>query len=107
CSAMRAEVNSPKATTAVQKVLHMGSADLMNWPTDSGRISGATKYQRNICTRSGTLRKSSTQAAHSASIQRIPDVRSTPTMTPSAKARHQAATETLIVHPRPRTKVYK
>src|SRR3546814_15957059 len=48
CSAIRADVNSPRHMTAVQNVLQVGLADLIMSPSALGKLSGTTKYHRNI-----------------------------------------------------------
>jgi len=65
--------------------------------------SGMTKYQRNICTSSGTLRKISTQALPSRTIHGVLVVRMVPITEPSTSAMTQAQADTASVQPTPHT----
>src|SRR5215831_684156 len=82
---------------------HGGGNCFIGSPSARGRTSGSTKYQRNICTSSGTLRKSSTYTLPSSTTQRLGVVRSVPTMEPSVSAITHADSAVASVQPSPVT----
>ena len=91
CSAIRAEVNKPRAITTNKKPGNccMGGISL-----------GSTKYHKKICTSKGMLRNNSTQTlakrtSHGLSCK----VRKTPMTVPANIATNQAQTATDSVHP--------
>src|SRR3546814_11011000 len=84
CSATREDVYKPRHTTAVTKIPQGGGICLIMAPSDAGRISGTTKYHKNICTSSGILRNSSTYAATRKRAHFMRVVRPIPTSTPKA-----------------------
>ena len=90
CSATRDEVKKPRASTTSRK---LGTLLRM------GNMAGTTWYQRKICTSSGMLRKSSTQALPRRTSQGFGVVRSVPTTEPSTKATTQAQAATERVQP--------
>jgi hypothetical protein len=100
CSATRAEVKKPRHSAAVTNSL-AGMSCLTHRPQSGGSNSGTTKNQRNICTSSGMLRNSSTQAAPSAASPRCGAVRSVPTAMPINSASSQAVSDTASVQPSP------
>ena len=59
CSAVRDAWYMPRQTMAVQ-YSGSGISRLSQRPASSGKSSGTTKNQMNICNRSGTLRNIST-----------------------------------------------
>ena len=62
-----------------------------------GMNSGTTKYQRNICTSSGMLRKNSTQTLPARTSQGLSVVRMVPITEPSASAITHEQAETASV----------
>src|SRR5438876_12074221 len=75
----------PRHTTAVQNSA-CGRPRLSQIPILRGTISGSTKYQRNICTMSGTLRKISTKPPATARTAGDLTVRAMPMADPRQKA---------------------
>ena len=91
CSAMRAEVKNPRASTTNTKP----ETDL-----SAGKIAGTTWYHRKICTSSGILRKNSTHALPKRTAHLLLGrVRSTPIIMPLANASSRANTDTDTVQP--------
>jgi hypothetical protein len=91
CSAMRAEVKKPSAKTTRMK----GGRAAM-----TGNSFGTTWYQRKICTSSGTLRNSSTQALPKRTSHGLSgSVRIVPMTEPTISASARPQTETDSVQP--------
>jgi hypothetical protein len=100
CSATRAEVNRPRQRTAETNCAFAGSVWTIQ-ALSGGMNSGTTKYQRNICTSSGMLRKSSTQPLPSRTSHGCCVVRIVPTTEPVMSAMTHAQPDTASVHHRP------
>src|SRR5215472_16272044 len=96
CSAIRAEVNSPRHRTAETNCALAGSVCTIQL-LSGGMNSGTTKYQRNICTSSGMLRKNSTQALPRRTSHGDVVVRIVPITEPSAIAITHEQAETASV----------
>ncbi len=91
CSAIRAEVKKPSANTTSTKP----GSDFM-----AGKIDGTTWYHTKMCTSSGMLRNSSTQALPSRTVHGRPSsVRSVPTSEPTTSATASDSKETDTVQP--------
>ena len=61
-------------------------SDLTQAPRSAGSSSGMTKYQRNICTSSGTLRNNSTYALATPTSHLFGRVRTVPITRPRIRA---------------------
>ena len=91
CSAIRADVKNPSAKTTSRK---LGTAFI------GGISAGITWYQRKICTSSGILRNSSTQALPKRTHQGLSgSVRNMPMMKPATSAISSASRDTDTVQP--------
>ena len=99
-SVPRADVKSPRQITAETNCACVGSA-LTIHALSGGMNSGMTKYQRNIWTSSGTLRKSSTHALPARASAGDCVVRIVPITAPTAIAMTHEAAETPSVHHSP------
>src|SRR3546814_5032317 len=97
CSATREDVYKPRHTTAVTKIPQGGGICLIMAPSDAGRISGTTKYHKNISTSSGILRNSSTYAAPRKRAHCMRVVRPIPNSKPIPNARiHDRVAEPMV-----------
>ena len=91
CSATRAEVNRPSARI---------TSSVDGTPCSTGNTPGTTKYQRKICTSSGTLRNNSTQALPMRTSQGLlGSVRMVPMTRPATSATTSADSATVKVQP--------
>ena len=90
CSAIRAEVKKPKASTTRTK---------LGTPLSTGNKAGITWYQMNTCTSNGMLRNNSVQVLPKATNARLGAVRKIPIMLPSTSATTSASNATLKVQP--------
>ena len=91
CSAIRAEVKKPSASTTRTKP---------DTPRITGNSVGTTWYHRKICTSSGMLRNSSTHAFPRRTTMGLScRVRKVPTSEPTTKAKAKASTDTDTVQP--------
>ena len=90
CSAMRAEVKKPSASTTSTK---------LGTPRSTRNIDGMTWYQRKSCTSRGMLRNNSVQALPIATNHLLGVVRKMPISEPTDKATTSAHTATESVQP--------
>ena len=91
CSAIRAEVKKPRASTTSTKP----ETDFI-----AGNSEGTTWYQRKICTSRGMLRKNSTHALPKRTTHGWSGkVRNVPITIPAANASSSASNETEMVQP--------
>ncbi|KAF1041215.1 MAG: hypothetical protein GAK34_03033 [Delftia tsuruhatensis] len=91
CSAIRAEVKKPSASTTSTKPGRDFSA---------GKMDGTTWYHMKMWTSSGILRNSSTQALPSRTIHgRSGSVRSVPISEPTINAINSDSSDTEMVQP--------